>query len=233
MVAAAPRTAEAPPQDLWRFLLMLWRPDEVRELRIPKHNTYGNTASGYFDNPEKLADAIPRWDGKANLYLTLNPVNPALLANRIVTKTEKTTSDVEVKRRSWLLLDVDPNRPSGISSTDEELASARDVLERVTAFLAEPGWPEPATAMSGNGYYALHRIDLPNDEASSQLVPGVLRALAKGFDTKRAHVDTTVGNAARIDESELSPDQFPVWTPLRLAERMREAAQQIEEVTER
>ena len=80
------------------FLKRLWQPGEVRELRIPRHNRFGHTASGYFDSPEKLAVASRKWDGKANIYVTLNPVEPSLLArarasNRIVERAEKTTSD--------------------------------------------------------------------------------------------------------------------------------------------
>jgi len=184
-----------------RFLGLLWRPGEVREVRIPKHDRYGNTASGYFDDLEKLAAAVSRWDGRANIYLTLNPVNPALLAraaNRIVEKAEKTTADADVVARRWFLLDIDAERPSGISSTDAELEAAREVLEAVTSYLNERGWPAPIKVLSGNGYYALYPIALPNDAASAELVNAVLTALSAKFDTKRAHVDTTVANAARI-----------------------------------
>jgi hypothetical protein len=88
----------------------------------------------------------------------LNPVLPALLArsaNRIVDRADKTTTDAEIVQRDWLLVDVDRIRPGGISSTDEELACAHEVLSKAVAFLRKQGWPEPITAMSGNGYYAL------------------------------------------------------------------------------
>ena len=63
--------------DILCFVELLWHPGDVREVRVPKYNKYGHTASGYFDSPETLALASAKWDGKANLYLTLNPVNPA------------------------------------------------------------------------------------------------------------------------------------------------------------
>jgi len=187
--------------DLQHFLALLWKPGEVREIRIPKHNTYGHTASGYFDTPEKLAAAIRRWDGRANIYLTLNPVNPALIAratNRIVEKAEKTTADVDIVQRRWLMLDIDAKRPSGISSTDTELEAARQLLEAVTFYLDHQGWPAPIKVMSGNGYYALYQVDLPNDAESLQLVSAILAALSAKSDTDQAHIDTTVSNAARI-----------------------------------
>ena len=105
--------------DILRFVELLWRPGDVREVRIPKYNKYGHTASGYFDSPESLAESAAKWDGKANLYITLNPVNPALMArasNRIADKAETTSADVDVIRRRSLFIDIDPVRPSGISS---------------------------------------------------------------------------------------------------------------------
>ena len=56
-----------------RFLDLTWRTGEVREIRIPKYNKFGHTASGYFDDPSALASAAARWDGRSNLYITLNP----------------------------------------------------------------------------------------------------------------------------------------------------------------
>ena len=46
--------------DVQRFLHILWSPGDVRELRIPRHNRYGHTASGYFDSPDELAAAAAR-----------------------------------------------------------------------------------------------------------------------------------------------------------------------------
>jgi P4 family phage/plasmid primase-like protien len=184
-----------------RFLDLIWRPGEVREIRIPKHNKFGHTASGYFDNPIALASAAARWDGRANLYITLNPVNPALLArasNRILDKAESTSSDTDVTRRRWLFIDFDPARPAGISSTEAERQAAREVLDQVASFLSSMGWPEGITAMSGNGWYLLYAIDLPNDAPSLELVKGVLEALASRFNSDAVHIDTTVCNAARL-----------------------------------
>lgn len=201
MVGTPTLPVQASRQDGRAFLSFLWQPGEVRELRIPKYNQYGHTASGYFDDPTKLLAAVASWDGKANLYVTLNPVNPALMAranNRIKPKAENTTSDADVVQRRWLFLDVDPSRPSGISATDGEVAFARKVVELATDFLRDQGWRDPLLAMSGNGYYAFYSVDLPNTPEATELVNRVLGVLAERFETAQAHIDTTVGNAARI-----------------------------------
>ena len=183
------------------FLNRLWLPGEVRELRILRHNRFGHTASGYFDSPEKLAVASRKWDRRANIYVTLNPVDSALLAranNRINDHAEKTTSDKHVLRRTWLFLDIDPDRPSGISSTDAELSNAQTVADEVAAYLNSQSWPDPIVAMSGNGCYVLYRIDLPNSDESTTLVKSILYALASRFDSPDAHVDVSVANASRL-----------------------------------
>lgn len=187
--------------DVLRYLEALWQPGEVREVRIPRHNRFGHTASGYFSSPAAAAEAVAAWDGQANVYVTLNPVDPALrarAAEHIVAKAEHTSADVDVTGRRWLLVDVDPVRPAGVSSTDGELAGARAVLDTAVGFLTAQGWPEPLVALSGNGYHALYRVDLPNDAESLALVQGVLTAVAEQADTAAAKVDPTVANASRI-----------------------------------
>ncbi len=187
--------------DILRFVELLWRPGDVREVRIPEYNKYGHTASGYFDSPESLAESAAKWDGKANLYFTLNPVNPALMArasNRIADKAETTSADVDVIRRRSLFIDIDPDRPSGISSTEDERQAARLVLDEVVSFLDNKDWPQPIVAMSGNGWYLLYPISLPNDPSSLELVQGVLVSLATRFNNEAVHIDTTVCNAARL-----------------------------------
>ena len=170
-----PATNSARISDIARFLSLLWDTGDVREVRIPKHNKYGQTASGYFDDPNKIADAVSPWDGKANIFLTLNPVNPALLGrgrNRILAKSSNTTADTDTICRRWLFIDIDPIRPSGISSTEVEQQAARSTLVELTGFLCSLGWSDPITAMSGNGFYALHPINLPSDDQSNAIVNG-------------------------------------------------------------
>ncbi|MCY4107511.1 MAG: hypothetical protein OXG11_00595, partial [Chloroflexi bacterium] len=183
------------------FLQHLWQAGEVRELRIPKHDRFNHTASGYFDSPEKLAIAASKWNGRANIYVSLNPVDPALLAranNRIVDSAKNTTTDQNVIQRTGLFIDIDPVRPSGISSTDEELAESRSVADAVADHLNSQSWPDPIVAISGNGYYVLYRINLPNSLESNSLVKSVLETLASRLNTREAHIDVSVANAAQL-----------------------------------
>ena len=179
---------------------VVFEPGAVVELRAFKGR---ETVSGYFDDYEALASTAGKLDDRGYaLYVTLNEVNPALLA-RAANRTRKvyrepTTSDNDILRRRWLPLDFDPKRPSGVSATDEEkLAAHRRALE-VRDHLRERGWPEPVVGDSGNGYHLLYPVDLPNDPESLGLIRGVMEGLAFEFSDELVDVDTSVHNAARI-----------------------------------
>ncbi len=176
----------------------------VVEVRVPKAGTKG-VISGYFELPSHLsamAAAVEEVSGDfEGIYWTINPVTPALLAranNKLHQYVKTTTADSDVIRRNWLPFDFDPKRPTGISSSVEEKEAAQVLIRSVRKWLNEMGWPDPVIADSGNGYHALYKIDLPNDDASRDLLKSVLEAVAARFDTEVVKVDTKVFNAARI-----------------------------------
>jgi replicative DNA helicase len=122
------------------------------------------------------------------------------------------TSDKDVALRNWLLVDLDPNRPSDTNSTNEELEAAHAVVSHLRDTLMAEGWPEPMQSMSGNGYHLLYRIDLPTDDGG--LVQRVLAGLAQRFSTDQVTVDTANYNPSRIVKvpgtwSRKGPDTFP------------------------
>jgi hypothetical protein len=163
--------------------------------------------SGYFDDHEELVRQVSALDadpGVLGTYFTLNEVNPALLsrrANRVkmrLGKKDATTSDADILRRRWLPVDIDPVRPSGVSSSDEEHELALQKALAVADWLAELGFPDPVSADSGNGAHLLYRVDLPNDEESTALVKRCLEVLDLLFSDPLVAVDTANFNAARI-----------------------------------
>jgi hypothetical protein len=184
-------------------LAVLLEPGQVAELRIPHAGQRRQTVSGYFDDPAKLAAAAAHWDGQADgIYVTLNPVQPALLARRVnravvVGRDEPTTDDRAILRRRWLPIDLDFDRPKGISTTDAEHQAALDLAGRIAADLGGLGWPAPVEGDSGNGAHLLYPIDLPNDPSSLELVNRCLQALALRYK-QAVVVDTGNGIAARI-----------------------------------
>ncbi len=169
---------------------LLTEPGQIVELRIPKVGGRKRTDSGYFDDPQDLAAAAQRYNGRDTAYVTLNPVNPDLLAraaNRMREYADTTTSDADIVRRLWFPVDVDPIRPADISSTDEEHSAALARVGEIVAWLAtDLDWPAPITSDSGNGGHGLYRVDLPNDSDSDALLEQCLDALAMIWDDDAA-----------------------------------------------
>jgi len=190
--------------EIRRALATLFPSGEVVELRaLADHSVH----SGYFDDPDTLAEKAASLDTLpevAGVYVTLNEIDPALLsrrANRVkmhLGRKDPTTSDTDVVRRRWLPIDLDPVRPSGVSSTDGEHDAALAHAERIAAWLSGQGFPDPVVADSGNGSHLLYRIDLPNDEESADLVKGCLAVLDTLFSDGTVSVDAANFNAARI-----------------------------------
>jgi hypothetical protein len=183
-----------------RALSVLCNPGDVAELRVLVHSK--RTDSGYFNDFDKLAERAAQFDG-APLYVTLNPVVPALLAraaNRVEPWAKVSTGDQDILSRRRFLIDFDPKRPSGISATDQEHAAALARCEECRAWLLALGVPEGAlvAADSGNGGHLLGQIDLPNDEENRILLERFLAAVAFEFNDNVVEVDVKTANAARI-----------------------------------
>ena len=172
----------------------------VIEVRILGTST--GTRSGYFNDPHKLIDAILPHDGKHNIFITLNPVNPALIArsaNRLTSYAKQTTADGDIVGRGWLPIDIDPQRPAGVSASQAEKEAACALAEEVKTYLCQAcGWSQPVVADSGNGMHLLFPVDLPNDNPSRDLFRKILQALDFLFSTDKAKIDLTTFNAARI-----------------------------------
>ena len=186
-----------------RGLGILAQPGQVVEVRILNIDGRRNRVdSGYFDDFAALARAIPAYNGRAEgVYITLNPVNPDLLAraaNRVKPWSNLTTADGDIVRRRWLPIDIDPVRPSGISSSKAEHAAAHTRAQGIREWLSDLGWPQPLYADSGNGAHLLYPIDLPNENESTLLVQRCLQALAVKHSDAAVKIDGGNYNAARI-----------------------------------
>lgn len=192
------------PDQITHALTSLFSTGQVIEIRAIGEDSM---ASGYYSDfssavrDARLLESDRRIQG---IYVTLNDITPALLArreNRIKTrlgKKDATTADSDIVHRRWFPIDIDPVRPSGVSSSEEEhdAALARAVI--ILDYLKEMGWPDPIMGDSGNGAHLLYPIDLPNDTESRDLVKQCLESLDIRFSDERCKVDTANFNAGRI-----------------------------------
>jgi hypothetical protein len=183
-------------------LEVLCEPGAWHELRTLNGNGRV-TASGYFNDSERMAKAAHRLNRRGNnVYFTLNPVQAELSAravNHVVEWPKHTTADEHIISRRWLLVDIDPKRLSGIAASNQEHDAALARAQQIRQWaMEERNWPAPATMDSGNGAYLLWRVALPNNDEARQLVTAVLQALAARFDDTAVTVDVTTSNASRI-----------------------------------
>jgi hypothetical protein len=182
-------------------IALLFTPGDVVEVRIPK--TRVGVVAGYFDDHTALAKSIFAADARyqaAGVYYVLNQINPALLGrayNRLKERAEYTTADSNILLRQWLPIDLDPVRPAGISSSDEEHAAAIK-RARIIAEDMVREWGRPVFADSGNGAHLLHRIALANDQEALAFVSGALAELNRRYSDGVVKIDVTCANAARI-----------------------------------
>jgi putative DNA primase/helicase len=194
---------ECDRREIGRAVALLFPGDTVVELRALEAGKFW-TISGFFDGTHRreLVEFAGYISGHAmGVYITLNPVNPDLLAracNQAKGRVKEATQNSEIVKRTWLPIDFDPKRPSGISSNDKEHEAALERAKECRAFLREQGFPEPIFADSGNGSHLLYSIDLPNHEESTQLIKVVLVALDSRFSDDSVGVDKGVFNAGRI-----------------------------------
>lgn len=157
--------------------------------------------SGYFDyeHISAVPEALKRLLSFRGVYVTVNPVNPDLLAravNRLrPAGRNPTTADTDIVRRRWLLIDCDPRRASGVSSSNAEHESALAKAREIRDGLSSLGWPDSIMTDSGNGAQLMYRIDLPADDGG--LVQKCTNAFALASDDA-VSIDTSVHNPARI-----------------------------------
>jgi hypothetical protein len=139
---------------------------EVRALDAKLSGSYrSGTIAGYFNSADRCVDELGKFTGWKGVYITINPVNPALLArcaNRLdYAEKSSATADHHIQRRRWLLLDVDADRPSGIGASDAEKHAAHKKAQEIYDYLKARSWPPPLVADSGNGFHLLYRVNLP------------------------------------------------------------------------
>jgi len=159
----------------------------------------GTTLAGWFDDTQPLIDQASRLRGVSG-YVTINPVRFDLLArsdNRLG-RVRHTTRDADIVCMRWLYIDIDPQRPPEISSTESELVAA---LQRRDAILNDH--PELASSAawgcSGNGAWILIRLpDYANDPQHAAILPKALAVLDCKYSDNLVRIDTATANPSRL-----------------------------------
>ena len=161
-------------------------------------------ASGYFRDAETAVKELRRFEHKknSNVYITLNCIDNACYSrkqkDKLIEYATPTTSDNDILALEWLMIDLDPKRASGTSSSDEQIQLATDKARQIFKYLKNALWEDPVVAMSGNGVHLLYSIALKNTAENVEGLKGALLALDMMFTDEDIAVDLKTFNPARI-----------------------------------
>ena len=103
---------------------------ELRALKVPVKDGVSRTYAGFFTNTAQMAKAAAALSdrGASGVYLTPNPVRGELLERAenklLAARRGLLTGDNDIEEVRWLLVDVDPTRPSNMSSSKSEKLAA-------------------------------------------------------------------------------------------------------------
>ena len=176
-------------------------PDNLTEIRILGDS---KTFSGYYKDVDSIIRDIKQYDGYG-IYATINAVKDACFSrkqcNRIIQRPKETTSGNDIEARTIILVDLDPIRPSGTNSTDEEKNRALTKAREIYKFLEERGFEKPVVCDSANGYHLSYKVRLANSPETEVLVKNFLRVLDMLFSDSEeggVSIDTAVFDPNRI-----------------------------------
>lgn len=190
-------------QEIRKFLTHVKSDGELIEVR---GISGARNFSGYFTSIDTMIAELKKQDLKGfNVYFVLNKINDACYGRKqhdcFITGKGRdlvTTSDNDIVGREWILVDLDPKRPSGTSSSDEELKCALNKMRDIYNYLQQIGFSAPVMCSSGNGYHMLYKVHLANNDSTKDVIKKFLATLSMLFSDDHVEVDTANFNAARI-----------------------------------
>lgn len=187
--------------EIYKWWHVFKRDNELVEIRFLGNN---KTASGYYKNIENLVRDVERMDAedKFQIYFTLNCIEDSCYGReqceKVIWKPKNTTTDNDIKGRYWILIDLDPKRPAGTSSSNEEYEKAHIKAVDVYRYLMDMGFYEPVVCSSGNGWHLLLPCKIGISTETNDVVNKFLRVLSMLFSDESIDIDVKVGNPARI-----------------------------------
>ena len=114
---------------------------------------------------ENILKHIKSIDSEANIYSTFNYFN---ISNK------EAVSDNDIERIKFILLDIDPVRPSGTVSTNEQKEEAKKVFDNCLQYLEDNNIQYYYTFDSGNGYHALIPVSIDANKVNQDTIKKLL-----------------------------------------------------------
>lgn len=189
--------------EIRKTLALMKLNEELFEVRIIYSN--GVVYSGYFKDVDVFLSEFGKQNLKgANVYITLNEPKEACFAreqnNRFVEakKNIATTGDTDIYGYDWLMIDLDPSRPTKTSSSENEVAAAKALGNKIYKYMKDLGFNDPLTAFSGNGVHLLYKVNMDVSKENKALMEKSLKALDYLFSTDGIEVDKKNFNPGRV-----------------------------------
>lgn len=176
--------------------------NQLFECRIIYNNRA--TYSGYFRGADELLRGMEgiRDFADCNFYVTLNELNSACYdrsqRGRFEKNSKATTSDNDVIGYQWLMVDLDPRRPTGTSSDADQIEKAKSKGNKLYCYMKNLGFEEPVMGFSGNGVHLLYNLRLRNSDDNRQLLKKALETLNMLFADEDIDVDMKNFNPSRV-----------------------------------
>ena len=171
--------------------------NELFEIRILSKPTI----SGYFYDIDEALKTLPQYD-KYQIYFTVNQVKDACSSrvqfNKFQQVQGSATSGNDIQHRWWLPIDIDVERPTDVSSSNEEKEYAHQKAGEVYKFLQNAGFPNPVVCDSSSGYHIYYPLDADNTQEVKSVIEKFYAVLGEYFTDGRVKIDKVVGDANRI-----------------------------------
>lgn len=173
--------------DTERILLMIqkWCPSVQRIECIYKENKKSHRVFGTLEEMLELA----KTKKEANLFFV--PQEVEYPEKGFITQKD-------VKRWKNLIIDLDPVRPAGTVSLQEELDAACTIAHKIYDEVIDPYFKAGLIFLSGNGYHVWAPIDLEVNQESISAVSDFLETIKQIYQTNKVEVDTCFKNPAQL-----------------------------------
>lgn len=187
-------------EQIYKWWSLFHEEGDITEVRVLGRRNY----SGYYKDIEKLINDIEPFDNDSDeqIYFILNVINVACYgrpqSERLVMSPKNSTVDNDIIGRRWVMVDLDPKRPAGTNSSNDELQKAHLKAVEVYKFLKSNGFSEPVIAISGNGYHVNIPCRIGISEENDLIIKRFGLALSMMFDDEFIEVDQKVHNRARL-----------------------------------
>lgn len=166
--------------------LSSWAPGVKNRIEcIYKENNNSHRVFGTLEEMLELA----KTKKEANLFFV--PQECEYPEKRFITQKD-------VKRWKNLIIDLDPVRPAGKVSLQEELDAACTVAHKIYDQVINPYFKTGLIFLSGNGYHVWAPIDLEVNQESIAVVSDFLETIKQIYQTDRVEVDTCFKNPAQL-----------------------------------